>query len=386
MHKFKMVIRRFGASFAALLMVCSFTVPALAAGSDPARMPSFDEFKSHPNSFYVWRSYSSPSLEQLELIGGPIVLDGDTLVADSSSDFTYSCSLKSFEYSLGDGSFNVYGCAIPSPIRFYCSSLSKLPSFPIDAFSAFYSASLHFYPNSGQDLSNVYCYIVPLYGSLDRSLVSSNSAGSSFDSFEEAFFDSPFLAYPFALRSYSNTNNVGFRLVGGTPLFGSYQLYSKLNLDSSYYFSGPSTLRTYPSGYTIPSSDIGVVFVREPSGTYITDVSSYSVSVAGAFSFIVPKRIIPGVEPGDWLSAADVESLQDQLVKYFNVNSDTLQNSKQNFDSWQNSNTIDTDVADTSLDIINGLMQNVGQFAFIVSLLCFGAVVLRVLIRKAVDG
>ena len=376
--------RRVGSLLSALFMICCFTAPALAA-SDEASMPSFDDFKAHPDSFYVWRTSVGDST-RYELIAGPMVLKSGSLIAGSSAHLSYSCSFKDFEYSDGDGSYTVFGCAIPSPIRFYYSTLDFLPSFRIDSFSAPYGATLHFYPVDGQDLSNVYCYIVPLYGSADKALLYSNSDSSSFDSLDAAFFDSPFLSYPFALRSYSNTGSSGFALIGGTPLDDSYSLFSYFSLNHSYFLSSTLTLSPYPMGYSIPSSDIGVVFVRKPSGTYITNASAYSVSVDGAFSFLVPKILLSGVKPGDWISAADVESLQDQLLKDFDVNSDTLKNSKQNFDSWQNSNTIDTDVADTSLDLINGLMQNVGQFVFVVSLLCFGAVVLRVLIRKAVEG
>lgn len=378
------LLKRFATLVAALLMICCMTAPAFAA-SDEAAMPSFDDFKAHPDSFYVWRS-AVGFATRYELIAGPMVLTGDSLIAGMSAHHSYSCSFKNFEYSEGDGSYTVFGCAVPSPIRFYYSTLDFLPSFRIDSFSAWYGTTLHFYPVDGQDLSNVYCYIVPLYGSADKALLYSNSDSSSFDSLDAAFFDSPFLSYPFALRSYSKTVSNGFALVGGTPLFDSYTISSFLSLDHSYFLSSTLTLSPYPDGYSIPSSDIGVVFVRKPSGTYITDASSYSVSVDGAFSFLVPKTLLSGVKPGDWISAADVENLQDQLLNDFDVNSDTLKNSKQNFDSWQNSNTIDTDVADTSLDLINGLMQNVGQFVFVVSLLCFGAVVLRVLIRKAVEG
>lgn len=382
MRNFKMGVRRLGASFAALLMICCLTAPALAA-SDEASMPSVPDFRSHSGSWYVWRSVDPYTYE---LIAAPIYLDSDNFLVSPSSHRSYSNTFNSFEYSVGDGSRSVFGCAIPSPISFFSSTASLLPSFPISLGDNPYSASFHFYPFAGQDVSNVYCYIAPVFGSLDRSLVSIGSDSSSFDSFDEAFFDSPFLAYPFALRSYSNTSSSGFYRVGGTPLFESYYYYSPLNLSSSYYFSSTSTLSPYPTGYTIPSSDCGVVFVKQPSQTYVTSASSFSVSVDGAFSLLVSKSLLSGVQPGDWISHGTMDKLQDQLVNDFDVDSDTLKNSKQSFDSWQNSNTIDTDVADTSLDIINGLMQNVGQFAFIVSLLCFGAVVLRVLIRKAVEG
>lgn len=378
-------VKRFAALVAALFISFSFPVSALAAGDDSATMPSFADFKAHPDSLYVLRTAIGNS-NRYELIAGPMVFNGNTLIAASSAYHSYSNIFKAFDYVSGAGSHSVFGCAIPSPIRFYYSTLDYLPSFRIDAFQAWYDSGLHFYPVDGQDLSSVYVYIVPLLGSVDRQLIFSHSDSSSIDSFDAAFFDSPFLAYPFALRSYSNTHASGFSIVGGTPLDDSYNILSVLNLTNSYYFSGTSTLHPYPEGYSVPSSDIGVVFIKKPSGSYISDVSDYFVSVDGAFSFLVSKLILPGVKPGDWLSKGDFDKLQDQLVNDFDINSDTLTNSKDNLNSWNSTSSVDSDVASGASGLLGGLFQNLGTFLFSVSLLCFGAVVLRMFIRKAVDG
>lgn len=378
-------LKRFAALVAALVISFSLPVSVLAAGDDSAPMPSFADFKAHPDSLYVLRT-AVGNVNRYELIAGPMVFNGNTLVAASSAHHSYSNTFKSFDYAYGDGSHTVFGCAIPSPIRFYYSTLDYLPSFRVDAFQAWYDCGLHFYPVEGQDLSSVYVYIAPLLGSVDRKLIFSHSDSSSIDSFDAAFFDSPFLAYPFALRSYSNTNHASYSIVGGTPLDDSYSILSVLNLNNSYYFSGSSSLHPYPEGYSVPSSDIGVVFIKKPSGTYITDVSNYSVSVDGAFSFLVSKVILPGVKPGDWLSKGDFDKLQDQLVNDFDVNSDTLTNSKDNLNSWNSTSSVDSDVASGASGLLGALFQNLGTFLFSVSLLCFGAVVLRMFIRKAVDG
>lgn len=383
--KLRCFFKRFAALVAALVISFSLPVSALAAGDDTAPMPSFADFKAHPDSFYVLRTAIGNS-NRYELIAGPMVFNGDTLIAESSAHHTYSNTLKAFDYVNGDGSHTVYACAIPSPIRFYYSTLDFLPSFRIDAFQAWYDCGLHFYPVDGQDLSSVYVYIVPLFGSVDRQLIFSNSDSSSIDSFDAAFFDSPFLAYPFALRSYSDTNRTSFAVVGGTPLDDSYNILSVLNLYNSYYFSGTSSLNPYPEGYSVSSSDIGVVFIKKPSRTFITDAFDYSVSVDGAFSFLVSKVILSGVKPGDWLSKGDFDKLQDQVVNDFDINSDTLTNSKDNLNSWSSTSSVDSDLASGASGLLGGLFQNLGTFLFSVSLLCFGAVVLRMLIRKAVDG
>ena len=179
--------RRAGALLSAILMICCMTAPALAASSDAASMPSINDFIAHPNSFYVWRSPNNLPYHY-ELIASPIVLDSDGFAVSGSTTYTYSNVLKSFDYVLGDGSHAVFGCAIPLPILFPYSTLDNLPSFRVDVSTPWYSSRLHFYPSSGQDLSNVYCYLAPLTCSLDRSLVFSHSDSSSTDS-----FDAPFL-------------------------------------------------------------------------------------------------------------------------------------------------------------------------------------------------
>ena len=92
------------------------------------------------------------------------------------------------------------------------------------------------------------------------------------------------------------------------------------------------------------------------------------------------------IDVGSWLSADDLEKLQDQLINDFDVDSNTLKNSKDNLNSWNSTSSVDSDVASGAIGILNGIFQNLGTFLFSVSLLCFGAVVLRMLIRKAVDG
>ena len=70
----------------------------------------------------------------------------------------------------------------------------------------------------------------------------------------------------------------------------------------------------------------------------------------------------------------------------FGVDSDTIKDTKDILNSWNSSSSVDSDVASGASGLLGGLFQNLGTFLFYVSLLCFGAVVLRMFIRKAVDG
>ena len=53
---------------------------------------------------------------------------------------------------------------------------------------------------------------------------------------------------------------------------------------------------------------------------------------------------------------------------------------------WNDTETVDTDVAFSAMSALNAMFQNLGSFLFIISLMVFGAVVLRMFIKKAVDG
>lgn len=106
-------------------------------------------------------------------------------------------------------------------------------------------------------------------------------------------------------------------------------------------------------------------------------------------SFWVDATKLPaGLEVGDEFPANDdaFDNLRDELLKQFPEAAENVENGKATIQGWNDTETVDTDLANTSLSTINALFQNLGQFLAIVSLMIFGAVVLRMLVRKAVDG
>lgn len=390
MCKFKMGIRRLGASLASLLMICCFTAPALA--SDWPASPSFDDFVSHHGSWYVWRSYSFDGSLGYELICHPFLQYNDT---DTLSSSFVSYSTDSLTYSYNSGGTTVTLLAAIPYIPYGASGYwSELPSFPVGSGSSWsHCAYVRFYPNirtgalsSISDIfsdTSIRCYLTSAFSSSDSSFALSDSS-SILDDFPVFVPNSVFIA---GSKTDTSSSHVGFGLEdGATNFWASPSNYKVVSLSSSHTSS--HSMRPFAQGATIPSSELGFVFFKDPGTGYHSFASEFNVSdLSFAASLWVPASMLPSdVAVGDWISQGTMDKLQDQLVNDFNVNSDTLTDSKANFDSWQNSNTIDTDVADTGLNIINALMQNVGQFVFIVSLLCFGAVVLRVLIRKAVAG
>lgn len=392
MRKFKMGIRRLGASLSSLLMICCFTVPALAASGDTVVMPSSDDFRSHPFSWYVWKDHDN----FVELISCPMNFGNDGYIISADTAGYYNLSYQIKEFVSGDLKRTF---AFPSlyELSGTCGSWRYYPSFPIGRSQKYAHVSIYPSVSSNFPASSIVSHDFvgaicpsPSYFALDSSL--------SLPS--DGYFSLPMLPtnqliYPVAYgpwKSGSSFGNQWDSLPGLDDSFFSTQssvsfvspTYTPI-LGNDVFWSGSSDWKLpschFSDDYSFPSSE--VCFWLSSKSHPILGISG----IVFAPSLWVPKFMLPSdIEVGDWISHGTMDKLQDQLVNDFNVNSDTLKNTKQNFDSWQNSNTIDTDVANTSLDIINGLMQNVGQFAFIVSLLCFGAVVLRVLIRKAVEG
>lgn len=389
MRKFKMGIRRFGASFAALLMICCMSAPAFAANNWPVS-PADSDFRAHPYSWYVWQEKSIDGYDGFELICRPMVEYNST----NTSNYTlssYSTSSSTYSYTSGSGVTHEMMFAFPFiPFASASGYWADFPSFPV-GFPSEQTGVVRVYPviwsNYLSGISDVFNdrSVFGFLTSWRSDLPGSVSDVYSHEDFTERGIYVPANIFFFGERTYTSTNVSGFGIVNGDNNFWatpSNELFLKL---SKSHFG---RFHSLPSNFSIPSSDVGFVFCKQPSGN---GMHSYNTEFNLTVSFLptlwVPNGLLPkDVQVGDWISKADVESLQDQLVKDFDVNSDTLKNSKQNFDSWQNTNTIPSYVANTGGNLINGLFQNVGSFVFLVFLLCFGAVVLRVLIRKAVEG
>lgn len=123
------------------------------------------------------------------------------------------------------------------------------------------------------------------------------------------------------------------------------------------------------------------------SGTSFPDVGSISVTAVVSF-WIDANKLPAGLKVGDEFPADTdaFDQLRDDLIDQFPEASENIQNGKDTLTGWNDSETVDSDVASGAIGLLNGIFQNLGTFLFSVSLLCFGAVVLRMLIRKAVDG
>lgn len=115
----------------------------------------------------------------------------------------------------------------------------------------------------------------------------------------------------------------------------------------------------------------------------------YYADVTCVISYWIDANKLPaGLQVGDEFPA-DTDSfdqMRDDLIDQFPEASKNIQNGKDTLTGWNDTETVDTDVATSALSALNAMFQNLGSFLFIVSLMVFGAVVLRMFIKKAVDG
>lgn len=118
------------------------------------------------------------------------------------------------------------------------------------------------------------------------------------------------------------------------------------------------------------------------------DVNYYYKSQFKLSFWVDANKLPAGLEVGDEFPANNdaFDDLRDELIKQFPELSENVENGKDTINGWNDTETVGQDVAESSLSVINGLFQNLGQFLAVVSLMIFGAVCLRMLIKKAVSG
>lgn len=392
MHKkCRCFFKRFAALVAVLFISFSLPVSALAASDTEAEMPSLDDFYSHHGSWFVWRKLVYLGVDCIELLCSPIVVSGSSYTLPYS--VSYSTNAFDVSYIASDsGLVYDYACAFPYPLSGASGLWSELPSFPIGSGFSPQSSVVRVYSKSAQS-SGTYGFLTSSFSRSDRILSFGNTAGSSngssTDTLDSFTFSSPFYSYPFAIRNYTPNSASGYVLQGGSSSFVvppySYTDAWTISLNTNRYLLGTHSFVPYPSGYTVPSSDIGIVFVKKPSSSPVYYASSFDTTSSFAFSLLVPLSLLPDVKLGDWLSDSP-EDLQDAITNQFGIDSGTLQDSKDNLNSWNSTSSVDSDVANGAVGLLGSLFQNLGTFLFSVSLLCFGAIVLRMFIRKAVDG
>lgn len=146
---------------------------------------------------------------------------------------------------------------------------------------------------------------------------------------------------------------------------------------------------TYPF-FNCSSNDLAWIIAPDSFDVSVSWWNTYAqLSVRATMSYWVDANKLPsGLKIGDEFPADTdaFDQLRDDLINQFPEASENIENGKDTIQGWNDTETVDTDVASTSISALNAMFQHFGGFLFILSLMVFGAVVLRMLIRKAVDG
>lgn len=226
---------------------------------------------------------------------------------------------------------------------------------------------------------------------------------------------SPLMAYPISGR-HPDTNTAGnntfttisadfiLRSLSSTDSLHPLQQCSQIvfsPVQSNYNFpysvgSAGMGLSRVNTLYNLSSDDLVILalpYWNDTTGFPSHNSTSFpdvgTVTVTAVVSFWVDANKLPaGLKVGDEFPADTdaYDQLRDDLIDQFPEAPDNIENGKPTLQGWNDTETVDTDVASTSISVLNAMFQNLSGFLFIVSLMVFGAVVLRMFIRKAVDG
>lgn len=198
----------------------------------------------------------------------------------------------------------------------------------------------------------------------------------------------PVRASTFYDGSYTTRTSAGFTVDCGGSLTGPFTDKSQLLLSMSN--NGGFDFFSVDTFANLSSNDLAWIVL--PGNLFsLSSNSSLGgyLSVSAVVSFWIDANKLPsGLQIGDEFPADTdaFDRLRDDLIEQFPEASENIENGKHTLTGWNDTETVDTDVASSAMSALNAMFQNLGSFLFIVSLMVFGAVVLRMFIKKAVDG
>lgn len=239
------------------------------------------------------------------------------------------------------------------------------------------------FPSSPTPVSSCLLYFFDSSNSVDLSVDMSSYAGNSVSGYGGSLSQTS--GSPLFISEGYTVSNVRYSASFVTVQPGSSSIIAISNFNNVRF------------GWPINHFGGGISFDTVPlvnlssERLVIAAVSSNSkyCSVNAEVSFWVDANKLPaGLKVGDEFPADTdaFDNMRDDLIDQFPEASENIENGKDTILGWNNTETVDSDVASISISALNALFQNLGGFLFIVSLMVFGAVVLRMLIRKAVDG
>lgn len=378
MKKLRCFVKRFAALVAAFVICFALCVPAFASNNAQ------------------WRKWVITSETQLTNESGTMskyfqltpFVDGKIYAA------TFTSHMSELSFYSPDASGAVY--SRPSQVL-YCDNFpdwwrSSIPLgnrsyVQVDVKSIESSSS---YGGSRTSLSSGYLYVGDLNYSLLPTAVSygdvsqSASGTVSMSSAPTAFLFTG--VYNAGQTSGILTADAFFVKAGSSYTFSPNDLFG-LALGWPFRTAGSAPgVQVTPVYYSNLSSDrIVFAFIND---RYSPSFNTYFHASAEISYWVDANKLPAGLQVGDEFPADTdaFDQLRDELLDQFPEAGDNIENGKPTIQGWNDTETVDTDVASTSISALNAMFQNLGGFLFIISLMVFGAVVLRMLIRKAVDG
>lgn len=271
-------------------------------------------------------------------------------------------------------------------------------ALPLGANSYLYFSSIslvNWRDSSGQSSPSTISFL-PVntsYGlSLTKSMYSSAVSVSS-----------SLMAYPLQIGITSNSglSNLTFNDIGFSHSVGSSSSYDLLQNASQIVFSSTHFyLAGYDSTdwglnfnlqntfYNISSDELAFAVVPPFSMLKSSASQTISLTVSAVVEFWIDANKLPsGLQVGDEFPADTdaFDNMRDELINQFPEASDNIENGKSTLTGWNDTQTVGEDVASSALSVLSAIFQNLGTFLFTVSLMVFGAVVLRMFIKKAVS-
>lgn len=129
--------------------------------------------------------------------------------------------------------------------------------------------------------------------------------------------------------------------------------------------------------------------ISDWSDEQILQLNDKILKVSAKVSFWIDASKLPaGLQVGDKFPAPDSDplgDLQKKLLEDYEIQNNITDTQTYLDDAIYGFDSVDSDVASGASGLLGGLFQNLGTFLFSVSLLCFGAVILRIVLRKAVS-
>lgn len=370
-------IKRFAALVAALMLCLSLCLPAFASNNAQWRKWVITDEAMLPNE----QGTNSKYFELTPFQDGAVYA---AVVQSFTTKFRFTVTNDDGSYFHGGDSFalNCYNypdwwrSAIPLGALSYIEVVPKSIGYASSPFASSWTsastARLYFFDSNNRIDSLVWSTAGNSSNSTSVGGYSSAVApdiyltDASFPSEPSTFINIGALwvnvgkTYRVALSSFQN-------IVTGWPFSSSVSPTLGVGLSTAYL--------------TNLSSDRFVMGVRVNDGSYCM--------MTAEFTFWVDANKLPsGLKVGDEFPADtdSLDNLRDSLIEQFPEAFENIENGKDTLNGWNDTQTVDTDVASSAMSVLNAMFQNLGSFLFIVSLMVFGAVVFRMFIKKAVDG